>query len=134
MPIFDLFGKKEGPREGSIYTIHTELHPFRLYAHKQDFVELEVILKNVFEKELLTSLVVVVPKGLGFEQSALSHQREIRIGQLGAGEEKHFKIPVWASQRTEKGTYVLRVFAISHYHDYAYVLNEARKDVRLRVE
>ena len=134
MPIFDLFGKKEGPVEGRLYTIHTELHPFRLYAHKSDFVELEIVLKNVFEKELLTSLVVVVPPGIGFDQSILSRQREIRIGQLAPNEEKHFKIPVWASQRTEKGNYLIRVFAISHYHDYAYVLNEARKDVRLRVE
>ncbi|NYZ75551.1 hypothetical protein H0O03_04800 [Candidatus Micrarchaeota archaeon] len=134
MAIFDLFGKKEGPMEGMLYTIQTELHPFRLYAHKNDYTELEVVLKNVYSSELLTSLVVIVPKGLGFDQSALSQQREVRIGQMKPGEEKHFKIPVWASQRTDKGRYVVRVYAISHYHDYGHVLNEARKELRLRVE
>jgi len=133
MAIFDLFGKKEVPREG-LYVIYTSLHPFRLYSHKSDFVELEVSLQNVYSAELLTSLVVVVPKGIGFEQSVLSQQREIRVGQMKPGEEKRFKIPIWASQRTDRGAYVLRVYAVSHYHDYGHVLNEAKKEVRLRVE
>ncbi|MGC8851326.1 MAG: hypothetical protein ACP5O3_03825 [Candidatus Micrarchaeia archaeon] len=133
MGIFDLFGKKEVSQNESYYSIKTELHPFRLYAHKNDYVNLQITLKNNFQRELLTSLVLIVPRGLGFEQSALSTQKEIRIGMLKAGEEKTFKIPIWATQRTDAGDYKIKIFAIAHYHDYAYVLNESRKIITLRV-
>lgn len=133
MGIFDLFGKKEVSAQDTYFTIHSELHPYRLYAHKNDYAELEISLTNVFNRELLTSLVITVPKGLGFEQSTLSNQKEIRIGMLKAGEEKHFKIPLWATQRTDKGDYLIKIFGIAHYHDYGYVLNESRKVLHLRV-
>lgn len=127
------FGKKPISNSGTAYELTVELHPFRLPANKSDRVDLEVMLTNRFDRELMTSVVVTVPKGLGFEQSALSQEREIRLGMLKPSEVKHFKVPLWGTQRTEAGLYPVEVHAISHYHDYAYVLNEVKKELGLRV-
>lgn len=132
--MFDrLFGKREPAGEAGSFALECELHPFRLPAHRSDNVDLEVAVTNHFGRELLTSVVLGVPKGLGFEQSALSQEREIRLGMLGPGETKRMKVAIWGTQRTEEGTYPIRVHAISHYNDYAYVLNEVRREVGLRV-
>lgn len=133
MGFLDLFGKKEVPRGAANFDLQCAMHPLRLVAHKSEYLELEASLRNVFDKELLTSLVVKVPKGLGFDASALSQEREIRIGMLQRGEAKHLTIPVWATQRTNPGTYRISVYAISHYRDYGYVLNEVVKTMELRV-
>lgn len=127
-----LFGKKEVPVGGTTYRLECEIHPFRLPAHKIDSVDMEVTVTNDFDRELLTSLVVEVPKGLGFEQSALSQEREIRLGVMRPSETKMMKISVWGTQRTEPGLYPIKLYAISHYHDYGYVLNEVKRVVGLR--
>lgn len=132
MGLFELFGKKP-VSESVLYDIAAAFHPFRLSAHKNDSVDLELEVKNICGEELLTSVVIVVQKPLALDQTGLSQQREIRVGQLGAGEAKALKIPVYSTQRTEPGAYAVKVFAISHYRDYGHVLNEVRKLLSLRV-
>ena len=128
-----LFGKKQVPGfQTPVCTISCSVHPLRLPARKADYVELEIGVANIFEKELLTSVVVTLPKPLGFEQSALSHQKEIRLGHLMPGESKTLRVMVWGTARTDPGTYPVNIFALSHYHDYSYVLNESRKTIELR--
>jgi len=132
--LFDnLFGKKQIDTK-PIFSIRTELHPYSLKANKSDFVDLEVLLANHSPEELLTSLVVVVPKQLGFERSIIQHEREMRLGYVAAGEQKRLKVQLWASERSDRGEYPVRLFAISHYKDYGHVLNEARKQISIRVE
>jgi uncharacterized membrane protein len=132
MGLFDLFGKKAVENE-LMYDLECSMHPMRISSHKSDSLDLEIKLKNVLNKPLLTSVVVVVPKSLGFDQSALSQEREMRLGELRSGEEKSMTVRVWGTQRTEKGNYSVKVYAISHYRDYSYVLNEVRKVLELRV-
>lgn len=128
-----LFGKKKVPAFSSgVFSIDTVIHPFRIAAHKADYAQLDITVTNRFDKELMTSVIISVPKALGFEQSALSHQREIRVGMLGAGEAKSIRVQVWGTARTDPGSYDIKVFALSHYRDYSYVLNEVRKTVELR--
>ncbi|MFA6329579.1 MAG: hypothetical protein WCX64_02750 [Candidatus Micrarchaeia archaeon] len=128
-----LFGKKKVPAfSAGVFSIDTTIHPFRIAAHKADYAQLDIVVTNRFDKELLTSIVIGVPKALGFEQSALSHQREIRAGTLGPGESKTVRVQVWGTARTDPGEYEIKIFAISHYRDYSYVLNEVRKTVELR--
>ena len=134
MGIFDLFGKKEATSSTPMYDLNVEMHPLRLNSHHADYAELNVNVRNMFGKELLTSLVVVVPKGLGLDQSALSHQREVRFGMLGAGEQKQLKLQIYATQRTPKGSYKIKIYAIAHYRDYSYVMNEVLKKADIRVE
>lgn len=132
MAIFDLFGKKPAAAT-SDFLLKCEFHPYRLQAHKNDYVDLEIDLTNVSRMDQLTSVVLVLPKPLGIDKTGLSQQKELRLGTLRAAETRHLLIPVWATQRTEPGNYAVRVYAISNYHDYGHVLNEARKIVELRV-
>lgn len=133
MSIFDLFGKKEAPLEGKIYGLSISLHPMRLTAHKNSITTLSIELSNNFPSSQLTSVVIKLPKTLGFDQSALSNAKEIRLGELNPGDRKTLKVDIWSMQRTQPGDYKLEVYIISHYRNYAYVLNEIKKEFRLRV-
>ena len=129
----ELFGKKEVPRTGSVYSLECSLHPYRLEANKNTSIDLDISVKNRFDREQLTSIVIVTPKTIGFDQSALSNQREIRLGDLNPKETRNLKIQVWGTGRTNRGDYHVAVFAIAHYRDYSYVLNETKKVLDLRV-
>ena len=133
MGIFELFGKKALPLGSAMYNLKVTMHPIRLPSHQHDFVDLEMELTNNTEKELLTSVVLRVPSALGFDGTALSHEREIRLGMLQPLEKKHLKVRAYSTQRTPKGNYPIEIFAISHYRDYAYIINEVKKRLELRV-
>ncbi|MFH1257613.1 MAG: hypothetical protein ABIG96_01610 [Candidatus Micrarchaeota archaeon] len=132
MGIFDLFGKKD-ISHGTIYELTAEFHPFKLNAHRADSIDLEIKITNVAEREMLTSIVVQVPKPLGLDKSAFMQQREIRLGTLAPRELKDVKLQVFSGQRVPKGSYPVLIYAISHYRDYSYILNEIRKKIELRV-
>jgi len=132
--ISSLFGKKKIPAFSSaVYSVSVNIHPIRLAARKADFAQMDITVTNNFEKELLTSVVIDVPKALGFEQSALSHQKEVRLGNLGPGETRNIRISVWGTARTEPAAYAIGIYVMSHYRDYSYILNEVKKTVELRV-
>lgn len=133
MGFFDLFGKKKFDAKNP-FSLKAETHPYSLRANVNDFVDLEVSLANNADAPILASIVLSVPKGLGFERSAIQPQREVRLGFIKPGEQKFVKVPLWATQRTQKGNYPIEIVAISHYNDYAHVLNEARKTIVLRVD
>jgi len=132
MGFFDFFGKKPvaGPY---IFDLECSFHPFRLPSHQSDFVVLEVKVRNNSDQEFLTSVVAVLPRELGFEKIGLQQEHESRLGILKPGEERFVKIPVWATPKTPQGLYRVKVFAISHYRDYAHVLNEVKRTLELRV-
>lgn len=131
MGLFEMFGKKSvvGP---SAYSLSCSIHPFRIAAHKNDAVDLEVDLQNAADKELLTSVVVEVKKPLALDQTGLTNQREVRLGSLQPGERKKLKIAVYSTPRVQPGSYDVRVFAIEHYRDYGHVMNEVKKTLVLR--
>lgn len=132
MGFFDLFGKKPvtGPY---LFDLNVSIHPLRLPAHHAGVAELTVRVRNNSDQELLTSVVAVLPRVLGFERIGLRQEHEQRLGPLKPGEERIVKIEVWSNQKTPPGAYVCKVFAISHYRDYAHILNEVRRIVDLRV-
>lgn len=131
--MFDLFGKKEVASK-AIFSIQAEFHPYSLKPNKSDYVDLEVTLTNNTGSEILSSLIFVVPRGLGFERSAISREKEVRLGYLPNGQPKHLKVQVWGSERTDKGVYPIKLVAVSHYKDYAHVLNEAVRTLDFRVD
>ena len=131
MGLFDFFGKERLP--ASIFLLKTEIHPYTVSAHRNEYVDLEVFLQNTYDREMLSSIVITTPKGLGFDRSCISQEREIRLGMLKPGDSKNLKVQLWATQRTEKGAYTIHIHAISHYQDYAHVLNEVAKTVEFRV-
>lgn len=132
MGILDIFGKKHVDPRAS-FSLKAETHPYSLPAGANDFVDLELGITSNSDAPLLTSLVIEVPKGLGFERSAISQVREIRLGFVKPGEGKFVKVQLWGTQRTGRGSYPVRVHALSHYNDYAHVLNDVRKTVEFRV-
>ena len=132
MAIFDFFGKKPASAMSS-FEMECELHPYRLSAHKNDSVELEVYLKNISTIEQLTSLVIILPKTFGMDKTGLSQQKELRLGMLLPGEKKRVLLQLWGTQRTDPGNYSIKIYAIANYRDYGHVLNETRKIVELRV-
>ncbi|MBI5228695.1 hypothetical protein HY991_01195 [Candidatus Micrarchaeota archaeon] len=131
MGFFDLFSKRRDSPE-AFYALDSKIFPLRLLSHKNDSVDLVITVKNVFDRSLLTSVLVRVPKSLGFDQTALTSHKEIRLGELPPNESKTLKIPVFSTQRTEPGTYKVRISVVSHYRDYGYVLNEVSKTTALR--
>lgn len=132
MGIFELFGKQTLQQAGTPFDLDFSIHPLRVTAYKSDYIDVTVTLRNVTDLELLTSLVVKVPKGLGFEQSTLTNERELRFGYLKPDEEKKFRVQIYSSQRTRPGDYPVGLFAISHYRNYGYVLNEVKRSFVLR--
>ena len=132
MGLLDLFGKK--PVTGQfLFDLECSFHPLRLPAHKSDFGLLNVKVRNNSDQELLTSVVAVLPRELGFEKIGLQQEHEARLGLLKSGEERFLKIEVWSNQKTPPGIFKMKVFAISHYRDYAHILNEVRRILELRV-
>ena len=84
MGFFDeLFGKKPAVT-AYMYLLECAFHPFKLSARQHDAVDLEIRLKNTSGEVLLTSVVVVVPKELGFEKIGLQQEHESRLGLLNA--------------------------------------------------
>ncbi|MBI4360200.1 hypothetical protein HY572_00325 [Candidatus Micrarchaeota archaeon] len=132
MGFLDFLGKK--PVRGILYDLEAEVHPFRLTAHRNDAVDLEVFIQNTSDQPLLTSVTVVVPRVLGLDRTGLMQQREVRLGSLLPGESKRFKAGVYSNQKSAPGTYSIGLLASAHYRDYGHVLNQARKKITVRVE
>ena len=129
---FNLF--KPAPAETHLpYSISYWIHPLRMKAHSSDYALLKVIVKNTQQTEALTSVVVLVPKGLGFDGSGLSQKKETRLGSLAPGEEKTIPLKVWANQRSQPGKYTVKMFVLSHYRDYSHTLNQVRHEFSVRL-
>lgn len=136
MKLLDLFGKRDVGEElvkKVPYALKLSFHPYRLSANKMESVMLIIQLKNLKEEPLLTSIVVKLPKNLGFDQTALSNTREIRLGDMKPGEERTVRVDVWGNPRTDAGEYPIEVTAVCHYRNYSYVLNAEKKEIVLRV-
>lgn len=133
MALFELFGKKPAPNLVVPFDLTFTFHPLRIAAFKPDYIELVLTLRNTSREEQLTSFIITVPHGLGFEQTGLSQEKELRMGFLKAGEEKKFKINIYGNTRTRPGDYTVKMYAAAHYRNYGYVQNELRKTFSLRV-
>jgi hypothetical protein len=136
MGIFDIFGKKDSATDitkGSPFLISTELVPYRLYARRNSSATLIVKVKNQTKDILLTSVVAELPQKLGFDEMQMSKQREIRIGELPANDEKEVKFNIYGGVGSEAGEYTLRLTTIAHYRDYSHVLNAVKKQIQIAV-
>ncbi len=132
MALFEFFGKRPAPNISNPFDLDFTIHPLRLNAHHQDYIVLSVALKNISNEEQLTSFIVAVPRGLGFEATGLSQQKEIRFGHLKPSEEKKFTVNIYSNQRTAPGSYLVKLYAASHYRNYGYLVNELKKEFFLR--
>ncbi|MBI3588532.1 hypothetical protein HY095_05020 [Candidatus Micrarchaeota archaeon] len=133
MGFLDFLSGREQSQDG-VFRIHAEFHPYSLKPHANDYLDLEVTVENTSREKALTSVKVVTEKGIGVDMSAISQTREVRMGEIEPGGKKFVKTQIWGTQRTEKGTYSIDIYAVAHERDYAHVRNQARKPLTLRVE
>ncbi|MFH0836376.1 MAG: hypothetical protein V1834_04410 [Candidatus Micrarchaeota archaeon] len=131
MGFFSL-GSESKPAGKNGFVLECAVHPLRLPANKADFVELEIVLESQSNDSQLASLLIDLPKSLGFDQSALSQRKEIRFGELMPGQKKKLTLNIYGTQRTQPGSYNIYLTASSHYRTYEHVLAEVRKTIVLR--
>jgi uncharacterized membrane protein len=135
MGILDIFGKKDVSDDltkGVPFSMKLTFRPYRLAARKNDAVDLIVELENKTDATLLVSVVVGVPKALGFDEIGMNKVREMRVGLMKGREKKEIIVPIYGHNQTIAGDYTVRVVAYSHYRDYAHILNSVKKDTVLR--
>ncbi len=121
------------PVHGIPFTVSTKFNPMRLKARTENSADLILEVSNKSESAQLCSVVVEVPKAIGFDNVGLSKRKELRLGALEGGASKRMAVTLTANSQTPPGAYTLAVTVYSHYRDYAHVLNSAAKSVELRV-
>lgn len=105
----------------------------RLMGRSQSSVELLLALQNVSEKPQICSVVIELPKSLGFDGVGLHKTKELRLGALDAKVRKDMAVSIHGSSMTQPGLYRLKLTVYSHYRDYTHVLNSVSKTLELRV-
>jgi len=137
MGILDsLFGKSDSDLsapKGSPFAVSTSFRPMRLMGRSQSSVELLLALQNVSEKPQICSVVIELPKSLGFDGVGLHKTKELRLGALDAKVRKDMAVSIHGSSMTQPGLYRLKLTVYSHYRDYTHVLNSVSKTLELRV-
>ncbi len=134
MGLLDVLGKKDvsGDLAKTPYSLKARLNPIRLAVKKGESIDLYVELRNLRSEPLMTSLVVKVPKQLGFDPTGINDVREIRLGYLKPGEERQLIIPIHENARTNSGDYDVNITAYCHYRDYAHYMSSVSKVLMLR--
>ncbi len=122
-----------GATHGAPFTLSVAFRPLRLSARSDGSVDLLATIHNVSGMPTMCSLVVELPKSLGFDGVGLHKTKELRMGQLGADEKKEVVVTIVGSSQTAPGLYRLQATAYAHYRDYSHVLNSVSKTVELRV-
>ena len=136
MGLFDgIFGgsKPAAAQGGSPFSVSTSLRPMRLASRSSNSIDLLINLHNTSGTPQMCSIVVELPKSLGFDSVGLHKTKELRIGTLDADAKKDLAVSVFASSQTPPGLYQLKLSVYSHYRDYAHVLNSVSKTLELRV-
>ncbi len=117
------------------FKISTSFLPLRLTAMKANSVNLVVRLTNITNDPQLVSVDVLLPRKelIGFDPACINKMTEKKVGEVSPGETKEVSIPVWASNQTSAGDYMLDVSAYAHYQDYNKVYASVSRKASLRV-
>lgn len=122
-----------GAKKAIPFKLATSFRPVRLRARNENSCDLVISIKNMDSEPHLCSVLVELPKQLGFDGVGLHKSKELRIGELAAGQEKEISTAISANNLTPPGNYSIFVSACSHYRDYSHVFNSVRKSTALRV-
>jgi uncharacterized membrane protein len=136
MGIFGLFGKKdvkEDIEKKVPYSIKSSFTPYRLRANNRNSAAMAIQIKNLTNEPVMASVVLEVPDRLSLDETGFSKQKEVRLGMLGANEERETRVDVYGNTATDAGEYTIGITAFVHYRDYAHVLNAAKKRSVLQV-
>ena len=84
MKLGDLFGKKDVStilQKSVPYKMTTSCFPYKLYANRKGSTMLTVSIENLTSEPLMSSIVIKLPSKLSFDQTGLSREKEIRLGE-----------------------------------------------------
>jgi len=115
------------------YDVKLEFSPLRIKKGDDRPIHMLVNLKNLDKEENLTSVVIEIPKEVGFDKTGAVNKKEIRIGNIKPNEDKNFTIELYSNHRAEPGTYEVKVKANKHYRGYSHIINSAEKTIALRI-
>ncbi|MDE1825630.1 MAG: hypothetical protein KGH61_00450 [Candidatus Micrarchaeota archaeon] len=136
MKLPNFFGKKNVADEVARqppFRLLTEFVPYKLYSDRRSSTTLGLSLKNLTGEPLMSSIVIELPKQLSFDQMGLNHEKELRLGDLAASEEKNARVEIFGGTSVEKGEYTINISAFAHYRDYGHVLNAIKKKSSIEV-
>ena len=128
-----LFGLGGSDDKAFPLELKADLHPFRISRADKHGSDVDVAVRNRSGKAVLSSLVVQLPDGLGFDGSGLNMQKEIRLGEFAPGEARSFSFPIYANGKAREGEYKVRIRAMVHYRGYQLVEREYGVALILRV-
>jgi uncharacterized membrane protein len=115
------------------YDVKIEFSPLRMKKGDERPTHMLINVKNLDKEENLTSVVIEIPREMGFDKIGTVSRKEIRIGTLKPNENKDFKIELFPNHRAEQGTYDVKVKANKHYRGYSHIINTAEKNISLRI-
>ena len=137
MGIFDsikgLVSTQEQKKSAVPFALTTNFTPFRLTSKKNDVVDLNIDVENVYGADALASVVVTVSKGLGTDSTLLNREKTIKLENMKNGENRRVSAQIFSASSTKPGTYKIRVEAFAHYRDYRHVENSIKKIIEVRV-
>ncbi len=113
-------------------TMSTQFKPYRLNSHKNESVDLIVVVKNTDSKKSMMSVVAKCPNKLGFGSPGINKTEQKKLGDVEPGEEKTVVFKVQGNSNTTPNDYPIGIFVYSHFRDYDHVENAVRKVVTLR--
>ncbi|VVB66140.1 Uncharacterised protein [Candidatus Gugararchaeum adminiculabundum] len=130
-----ILGKKDYEKElagKTPFVIRLSLMPFRLAANRKDKTVLTAYVRNISGQTVMSSIVIDLPKQLGFDETGLTHRKEFRIGQFKPDESKNLNVEIWSNTSTNPADYNVTVTTFMHYRDYSHFDNKVTKTEVLR--
>jgi uncharacterized membrane protein len=115
------------------YDVKIEFSPLRMKKGDDRPTQMLIYVKNLQKEENLTSVVIEIPREMGFDKTGAVSRKEIRIGTLKPDENKEFKIELYSNHRAEPGTYDVRIKANKHYRGYSHIIETTEKNISLRI-
>lgn len=137
MGIFDsikgLVSTAEEKKSAVPFALTTTFTPFRLTAKKNDNVDLNIDIENIYGADALASITVTVARGLGTDSTLLNREKTVKLETMKNGESRRVPVQIYSASLTKPGTYKIRVEAFAHYRDYRHIENSVKKIVEVRV-
>jgi len=115
------------------YDVKIEFSPLRMKKGDERSTQMFINVRNLEKEENLTSVVIEIPREMGFDKTGTVSRKEIRIGTLKPNDSKELTIELFSNHRTEEGIYDIRVKANKHYRGYSHIIDATEKNINLRI-
>jgi len=113
--------------------IKTRFTPIRMIVGQKDPVTLDVVLKNNSTEEVLSTVIVKLPSGLGFDLSGITREKRQRIDYVKPNEDKTVSFRIYPRHNVEEGQYPVTVSILTHPGRYDKTDSTKQQEAILRV-